>query len=170
MPVDFKDYSIEVKAAINDTTIDWLRTWSNEIASQAKDKCKMDGDAGTQLRKSYRPVVNESKGEALIGSPLESAYWEEFGTGEHALDKSMSRKGWWVYTPGNPGPEGSQSGVYANQEEAESMARHIMKKYKKPAVATNGRDPQYTLQNAFKRVAPKAKADLEAKLMGGLGK
>lgn len=169
MPVEFQDYSIHVKAALNDTTIGWLHTWSQEIAAQAKDKCKMDGDAGVQLRKSYQPNVNEAKGEALIGSPLESAYWEEFGTGEHALDTSKSRKGWWVYTPGNPGPEGSQSGVYASQEEAESMARYIMKKYKKAAVATNGRDPQYTLQNAFKRVAPQATADLEAKLREGLG-
>lgn len=168
MAVEFEDYRIQVKAALNDVTRAWLHTWANEIASNAKEKCKMDGDAGVQLRKSYKANVDDGKGEAQIGSPLESAYWEEYGTGEHAVDKSKSRKGWWVYTPGNPGPKGSESGVYADEQEAQSMARHIRRKYKKAAVATNGRDPQYTLQNAFKNVAPKAKADLENKLREGM--
>lgn len=168
MAVEFHDYRMEVKAALNSITKAWLQTWSKEIASRAKRNCKLDGDAGIQLRKSYQANVDESIGEAQIGSPLESAYWEEFGTGEHAVDKSKSRKGWWVYTPGNPGPEGYQSGVYTSQEEAESMAQYIRKKYKKAAVATNGRDPQYTLQNAFKNTRAQAEADLEAKLREGM--
>jgi len=113
--------------------------------------------------------VNEGAGEAQIGSPLEASYWEEFGTGEHAVDTSKSRKGWWVYTPGSPGPEGYQSKVYASEAEAESAAAYIRKTYHKEAVATNGRDPQYTLEKAFKNVTPKAKADLESKLKGGMG-
>lgn len=168
MAVEFEDYRIQVKAALNDVTRAWLYTWANEIASNAKEKCKMDGDAGVQLRKSYKANVDDGKGEAQIGSPLESAYWEEYGTGEHAVDKSKSRKGWWVYTPGNPGPKGYQSKVYKSYEEAQSAADWIRWKYKKAAVATNGRDPQYTLQNAFKNVAPKAKADLENKLREGM--
>lgn len=170
MKFTFNDYRIDVKAALNDVTKEWLKTWSHEIASQAKDNCKLDGDAGIQLRKSYAANVDENSGEAQIGSPLESAYWEEYGTGEHAVDTSKSRKGWWVYTPGSPGPEGYKSTVYATEAEAQSAAEYIRRTYKKEAVATNGRDPQYTLQNAFKKVSPKAKADLESKLGEGLGK
>ena len=156
MKFTFNDYRIDVKAALNDVTKEWLKTWSHEIASQAKDNCKLDGDAGIQLRKSYAANVDENR--------------EEYGTGEHAVDTSKSRKGWWVYTPGSPGPEGYKSTVYATEAEAQSAAEYIRRTYKKEAVATNGRDPQYTLQNAFKNVSPKAKADLESKLGEGLGK
>lgn len=169
MKFEFKDYRFDVKAALNDITKGWLHTWSHEIASDAKKNCNLDGDAGVQLRKSYTAEVNEDAGEAQIGSPLEASYWEEFGTGEHAVDTSKSRKGWWVYTPGSPGPEGYQSKVYASEAEAESAAAYIRKTYHKEAVATNGRDPQYTLEKAFKNVSPKAKADLESKLKGGMG-
>lgn len=170
MKFTFNDYRIDVKAALNDVTKGWLETWSREIASKAKDTCKLDGDAGIQLRKSYSANVDTASGEAQIGSPLESAYWEEYGTGEHAVDTSKSRRGWWVYCPGNPGPEGYQSTYYATEAEAQSAAEYITRTYGKKAVATNGRDPQYTLQNAFKSVAPKAKADLESKLGEELGK
>lgn len=36
---------------------------------------------------------NESNIEAVIGSPLENALWEEFGTGEHSINGN-GRKGW----------------------------------------------------------------------------
>ena len=170
MNFEYKDYRMEVKAALNSITKSWLHAWAFEIASNAKANCKMDGDAGIQLRKSYTAEVDDGKGEAQIGSPLESSYWEEYGTGEHAVDKSKSRKGWWVYTPGDSGPEGYQSGVYADEAEAKSVAVYIKRKYGKNAVATNGRDPQYTLENAFRKVSPKAKADLEQKLREGMGK
>lgn len=160
MKFEFKDYTLNVKAELNNTTLGWLRTWSHEIASQAQKNCKLDGEEGIRLRKSYRAEVNDSAGEALIGTPLESGYWEEFGTGEHAVDRSKSRSGWWVYTPGNPGPDGYKSTTYLSEAEAEAAALYIRTKYKKDAVATNGRDPQYTLQNAFKSVSPKAEADL----------
>ena len=40
--------------------------------------------------------MDESKGEAHVGSPLENAIWEEFGTGEYALNDN-GRKGGWHY-------------------------------------------------------------------------
>lgn len=163
--VEFKDYSIKVKTAINDTTIAWLHTWANEIASQAARNCQMD-DTGKQLKGSYRADVNEGKGEAKVGSPLESAYWEEWGTGEYAAHGD-GRKGWWIYIPGQKSMGGGMS--YGTKEEAESMAAYIRQKYKKNAVVTNGREPNYTLERAFKSVEPKAKSDLESKLKDGVG-
>ena len=41
-------------------------------------------------------MVDESKCEGKIGSNLENAIWEEFGTGEYALHGD-GRKGGWVY-------------------------------------------------------------------------
>lgn len=79
MAVEFKDFSIQVKAALNDTTKAWLNTWANEIAAQAKDNTQLDGDAGIELRKSYKADVDDGAGEAKIGTPLEAGYWEEYG-------------------------------------------------------------------------------------------
>ena len=154
------DYSREIKAALKEAGIAWLHTWSSEIKSQAQRNCKMDGNVGIQLRGSYRNEVNENAEEAIIGSELEAAYWEEFGTGEHAVDRSKSRKGWWVYTPGESGPPGYKSGEYVDEQEAGAVAAHITRKYGKAAVVTNGRDPQHTLENAFKKTKPKMEADL----------
>lgn len=171
MAVEFKDYSLNVKAAINDETMKWLRETANAIASHAKENCTMTDDGG-QLRKSYRAEVDEAKGEAYIGSSLESAYWEEYGTGEHAATgKNGGIKGrqvWWIYTPGSDGPEGYKSRVYATQAEAEDMAQYIRKTYKKKAVVTNGRDPNYTLEKAFIAKGIPAistlKADMKARM------
>lgn len=169
MSVEFKDNSINVVAEINETTIAWLHTWAAEIASQAARNCQMDDNG--QLRGSYRADVDEGDGKATIGTPLESGYWEEFGTGEHAdTNKNggkQGRQGWWVYIEGGSGYKG-ETNQYATKEEAESMAAYISRKHGLKAVATNGRDPNYTLEKAFKAVAPKAEANLQ-KMLKGMG-
>lgn len=167
MPVEFKDYSMKVKGELNDVTKAWLTEWSNEIASQAKDNVQLDGEAGNKLRDSYR-ATRRYQNHAWVGTPEEAGYWEEFGTGEHAV-KSPHRTGWWLYFEGGSGYEG-ETNHYATREEAEKMAAYIKKKYGKTPKITDGRDPSYTLQNAFMVSAPKAEADLERKLKERFGK
>lgn len=153
MQIEFHDYSIQVKAKLNDETKKWLETWAQEIASQAKDNTQLDGDAGIELRKSYK-AVNSGAGEAKVGTPLEAGYWEEYGTGEYAAHGD-GRKGWWVYKDGytgNGGPVLTEAAAKARA--ARSSSLH----------ATNGRKPAYTLEKSFTNAAPKAKADLEARL------
>jgi hypothetical protein len=169
MSVEFQDFSVKVTEAMSEALIAGLYEATGELQARTKRNSRQGHTYGDiQATALWDHIVEEGEMKASVGSQHEAAYWEEFGTGEHAVDKSKSRKGWWVYTPGNPGPKGSESGVYADEQEAQSMVRHIRRKYKKTAVATNGRDPQYTLQNAFKNVAPKAKADLENKLKEGM--
>lgn len=153
------DYTDKVKDMLESEKVAWLHTWSNEIKSQAQRNCKMD-DKG-QLRGSYDNYVDEQKGEAIIGTPLESGYWEEFGTGEHAVDKSMSRKGWWVYVKGQASRGGGIS--YSTEDEAQAVAAS-MQADGLDAYATNGRDPQHTLENAFLVTEPKMEADLAQRL------
>lgn len=168
--VEFKDFSFKVKAEINDTVLAWLRTWSKEIASQAQRNCKMrtEGRLGGELAGSYKAEVNEGKAEAVIGSPLEAAFWEEYGTGSHA-DKSKNggkpgREGWWVYVKDGT-HSSTDSKKYATEAEAQEVAKS-MQDAGIDAYATNGRDPNYTLEKAFKSVKPKAIADLEKQLKG----
>ena len=162
MAVKFIDNSIEVKAALNDKTMGWLNTWGNEIASHARDNCSMTDDDG-QLRGSYR-ATRRYENHVKVGTALEAGLWEEYGTGEQAV-KSPHRSGWWVYIKGGSGYEGATN-HYKSQAEAETMAAYIRKKYNRPAVATNGRPPHYTLETAFKVKKDPAIADLERILKG----
>lgn len=163
MPVKLNDYSFEVKAALNDITKQWLHKAGTAVESRAKRGCKLDGQEGTKLRGSYKSIVDEGKGEALVGSPLESVYWEEFGTGSHAAHGD-GRKGWWVYIKN--GETRSKTGqTYSTQAEAQEAADFLRKVKHLDAYATNGRDPSYTLENAFKSTMPKAK-QLLAEMLG----
>jgi hypothetical protein len=93
MSVQFQDNSAKVKDALNDATKAWLYEAAGEMEAQVKRNTKV----GTgQLKNSWTYKVDESKGEATIGSPLENAIWEEFGTGQYALHGD-GRKTPWVY-------------------------------------------------------------------------
>lgn len=161
----FNDYSIEVKATLNDLTKQWLHEASFEVQAHAQRNCKMqyEDEEGKRLRQSYRTVVDEEKGEATIGSPRESVYWEEFGTGSHAAHGD-GRKGWWVYVKDGVSST-KQSATYSSQQEAEEAAEFLRKVKHLDAYATNGREPNYTLEKAFEKTKGKAQARL-AQLLG----
>lgn len=163
MAVEFQDFSFEVKTALNDTTIAWLYETANEITSQAQRNCSTGEEYSSQLKNSYTNLVDEGAGQAQIGSPLEAAYWEEWGTGEYAAHGD-GRKGWWIYIEGQASMGGGRT--YRSQAEAERMAAYIRRKYNKEAVVTNGREANYTLEKAFTKTKPKAIANLETKLKG----
>ena len=93
MSVQFTDNSAVVKAALDDAVIAYLYEAGGELEAQVKRNSRV----GTgQLKNSWVYKVDESKGECVIGSPLENAIWEEFGTGEYALHGD-GRKGGWYY-------------------------------------------------------------------------
>lgn len=93
MAVQFTDNSAAVKAALDDAVKAYLYEAGGEIEAQVKRNSRV----GTgQLKNSWTYKVDESKGETTIGSPLENAIWEEFGTGEYALHGD-GRKGGWYY-------------------------------------------------------------------------
>ena len=167
MAVKLEDYSLKVKAAINDTTIAWLHEWAGEITSHAIRNCSTDQDYSNDLRQSYKNVIDEAQGKATIGSPMEQAFWEEFGTGEHAdtgkNGGKPGRPGWWVYIAGGSGYKGDTN-HYATRKDAERAAAFLRNVKKLDAMVTNGRDPNYTLENAFKANRNKAEADLERRL------
>lgn len=173
MAVKFIDHSIEVKAALNDVTIAKLYEAANAVKSHAQRNCTTRSEDGGRLAESYRADVDEGKGVAQIGTPMEEGFWEEFGTGSHADTNKNGgkpgRAGWWIYTPDSEGPEGYKSNVYRTQEEAESMAAYIRKRYGHEAVVTNGRDPNYTLEKAFIANEPKIQKLFETGLKEEFG-
>ena len=93
MTAKFTNNSVKVKNALDNAVAAYLYEAGGELEAQVKRNSRR----GTgQLANSWTYKVDESKGECVVGSPLENAIWEEFGTGEYALHGD-GRKGGWVY-------------------------------------------------------------------------
>lgn len=91
--VVFEDYSIKVENAINDRVNAVLEECAGEVESQVKRNTRVDTG---KTKNSWQHKVVDSEHTAYIGSNYENAIWEEFGTGEYALEGN-GRKGGWVY-------------------------------------------------------------------------
>lgn len=93
MSVNFHDNSIQCKEAIERAGIAWLHEAAGELEAQTKRNTKVDTG---QTKGSWQNRVDEAKQEAVVGSSFENAIWEEFGTGEYALNGD-GRKTPWSY-------------------------------------------------------------------------
>ena len=93
--VKFEDNTAIVTSEINQKIEAALLECAAELVSQTARNTRVDTG---QLKSSWASNVSQTSDgyEAAVGSPLENAIWEEFGTGEHAL-KGNGRKGEWVY-------------------------------------------------------------------------
>lgn len=93
--VQFIDHTLEVQGLIESLIVQGLEESAGELKSLLVDITAVDTG---QLRGSWSHTVNGSNGHfvATVGSPLENAIWEEFGTGEYALNGD-GRKGGWGY-------------------------------------------------------------------------
>lgn len=95
--VEFQDFSIKVKEAVEGAALQWLEESANEVKSAAARNSRVDTG---QLKGSWDYKLDTGKKEAKVGSPLENAVWEEFGTGEYAANGD-GRKGGWRYQDDN---------------------------------------------------------------------
>lgn len=132
MALEFKDYSVEVKEAINEKLIAALYEAAGELESQVKRNTPVDTG---QLKGSWSYKVEEGSGKATIGSPLENAIWNEFGTGQYALHgdgrktpwKYQDIKGKWHTTTGK---RPQRSLYYAFQQKRAAVIRIFEKHLK----------------------------------------
>jgi hypothetical protein len=141
--VEFQDFSIQVKDAIEDAAVQFLEEASSELESQAARNSAFSKN----LHGTWNHVVNESKMEATVGNPMELAIWMELGTGEYALE-GKGRKGYWVYVKGNNSVKESNPGKARTLEEAK-MAVAILREQGLEAYYTKGQKPKRMLHNAF---------------------
>lgn len=91
--VQFEDYTIKCKSAIKDAAIAGLEEAAGELESATKRNTRVDTG---QTKNSWRHIVDDDTLTATVGSELENSLWEEFGTGEYALNGD-GRKGGWAY-------------------------------------------------------------------------
>ena len=93
MAVQFYNNSMQVMSALQDECIAFLYEAGESLAGQVADNSRVGSG---QLKNSWQNRVDEGELTATVGSPLENAIWEEFGTGEFALGGN-GRKGGWYY-------------------------------------------------------------------------
>ena len=141
--VEFQDFSIQCKDALDDAVIQFLEEASGELESQAI----RNSDFSKDVKNNWKHVVNESEKEATIGNTLELAIWTEFGTGEYALE-GKGRKGYWVYVKGNNSVKESNPGRARTLQEAK-QAVAILREKGLDAHYTKGQKPRRMLHNAF---------------------
>ena len=93
--VVFEDYTIKVRGVIDDRINAVLEECAGELESQIKRNSRVDTG---KTKNSFQHKMSGSgdRHEVQIGSSDENAIWEEFGTGEYAL-QGNGRKGGWVY-------------------------------------------------------------------------
>lgn len=93
--VKFENNSIKVKAALDGAVMAFLHEAAGEVAAATQRNSRVDTG---QTKGSYEYIAEMTAdgGEARIGSGMENAIWEEFGTGEYALNGD-GRKGGWRY-------------------------------------------------------------------------
>lgn len=145
--VVFEDNSIQVKNLIRDKAISFLYEVGGELVSRtSRNSRRRTG----QTASSYEYRVDEGKLAVYVGSNFQNAIWEEFGTGEHALNKD-GRKGWWVYVDNGSSPSTSSSGggkTYSSAEEAEKAVA-ILRSKGLNAYKTNGKKANRPMFKAY---------------------
>ena len=93
MSVKFENNTIKIQDDLKEKSIAFLYEAGGELLSQVQRNTRTDTG---QLKNSWKLVVDEREMKAVVGSPLENAIWEEYGTGEYALNGD-GRKSPWVY-------------------------------------------------------------------------
>lgn len=91
--VKFTNNSIKVKTALKEAGVAWLHEACGEIEAQTKRNSKV---LTGKTKGSYQYRVDEDSLEGVVGSDSQNAIWEEFGTGEYAINGD-GRKGGWFY-------------------------------------------------------------------------
>lgn len=136
--IEFTDNSAVVKAALSEGVRAFLYEAGGELQAQTMRNSRVDTG---QTRGSYQYKVEEGSGEstAHVGSNLQNAIWEEFGTGEYALHGD-GRKGGWKYV------DAKGKGHF-----------------------TRGKKPNRPLYNAFNALREKLKRRLEEILTSKIG-
>ena len=135
--VNFEDFAFKVKDTMNELLGNALEEVGVEIESQAARNTRV-ASGNTKRKWGHIVEQNESEAKVTIGNPLENAIWEEFGTGEYALNGNGRRGGWYILA-----------------DDAPELAKYNMKKvYGKDGKVfyfTKGKEPSRALYKAWEQ-------------------
>lgn len=94
--VKFENYSIKVKKIIKEKCLKFLSEASALMVSQVQKNTAVKTG---KLKRSWTFKINEADLESTIGSSEENSIWEEFGTGEYALNGNGRKDSWHYKDP-----------------------------------------------------------------------
>ena len=154
--IEFKDNRVAIKAEINEKSLNLIEAIAKEINTQVIKNSKVDTGQTKQYWKHY---IERQKGEAYVGNELENALWEEFGTGEYAVNGDGRKTPWFVPVDGYTG---TKKPTFNGKVEVVFIKG--VKYYK-----TNGKKPSRALTKAFETTKPKI-TKMAEKTFGGFGK
>lgn len=91
--LEFEDNTDEIIEAMRGKALAWLEEAGGEIEAQTKTNSRR---ASGDTAGSFQHKINKGNMTCSIGSELENAIWEEFGTGEYALNGDGRAGAWYV--------------------------------------------------------------------------
>ncbi len=126
----FKDNSKAIKSAIENGCEKWIDKTAEMILNSVKENTAVDTG---QTRDGW--CVEREKECAVIGNPLENAVWEEFGTGEYAINGNGRKRGWYYkdkngqfyHTYGKQPRRPFQRAYIQNLKKAEDTFKEVFK-------------------------------------------
>lgn len=92
--IQYTNNSAKVKTAINTAVKNFLTEAGGEIQAATIRNSRTD-TGQTKGSYEYKVVTGNDEGTVYVGSNYQNAIWEEYGTGEYALQGG--RKTPWVY-------------------------------------------------------------------------
>ena len=135
--VSFEDFSAKIKDLMSELLGNALEEVGAEISSQAAKNTRV-GTGDTKRKWDYFVTQDSGEASVTVGNPLENAIWEEFGTGEYALNGDGRKGGWYIYA-----------------DDAPELARYNMKvvygKGGKKFYYTEGKPPSRALYKAWEQ-------------------
>ena len=149
MAVDFENNVFKVKNMLKDKAVRFLHEAGGEVKTQVQRNSRVDKG---QLKGSWKYVVDESDMKVTIGSPLENALWDEFGTGEYALEGKGRKTPWYI-------PVDEYKGTKKPTYKGEVVI--VYGKDGKQFYKTDGKEPNRALQRAMDTSKPKIEKRLK---------
>jgi hypothetical protein len=135
--IKFIDHTEEVKGLLAELAVAGLEEVTGELEAQVKRNTKVK-TGQTKNSWQHRVMRGRDEYEGIVGSDYENAIWEEFGTGDYALNGD-GRKGGWFY-------------------EDEKGNGHF----------THGKRPRRPFHNAYTTMKNKIIKHLQDKFKGGI--
>lgn len=142
MAVTFVDNSAVIKYSVENITQSALE----EIACEIEGRAAMNTRVVTGNTKSkWSHRILESK--AIIGNTEENAIWEEFGTGEYALNGNGRKGEWYVHIGNGKNDMSPQTAAYYN-------FKIVYGKNGDKFAVVQGKKPTRALYRAFSQSKP----------------
>ena len=152
--ITFTDNSIKCKEGIEKELIAALYEAAGEITTAAVQGSPVDMG---NLKNSWTYHVEDDELKATIGSSLQNALWNEFGTGEWALNGKGRKTPWYVPVEGYTG------------KKKPTFNGKVVVVYGKDGTAfykTNGKKPNRTLHKAFVQNKDTLRKAIEHRMKG----